>query len=263
MGKKKNTRPRTITLDSDVPPPWVEGVAFRESDLTPFWFGGGQMEPILAKRINYGYARSKGTKSLYCSTRFLPMVGLHPNLQITQYRQILAVDTNTRLIGGSRVSVSAVVDMRVDGKSGDYVRGATAYLYAMEMWNTAGDAEAIGWELLINLIQKERDFFRWPILILTDCDLSRHDKINQRVEPLRGNLFLPPGIELAYASSDSGGELLSTKLMRAADKLAGNIMLEESLALSLEGLVATDSPDFSHFRQWQTNEPVFADLKAI
>lgn len=258
MGKKKNTRPRTITLSLDAPPPWAQGLALRETDFAPFWVGGDQIKPVSVKWIDYGYAREKGPKSIFRASEFSPMAGLHPNGQITTFPQILAIDTNTRLIGGSRVSVSAVVAMKVDSASGGYVRGGTAFLYAMEMWNTADDAEAIGWEILINLINNEPEHFRRPLLILTDYDLARHERINRREEPVRRGVYLPDGVQLAYASYDSGGELLSTKLIRAADRWASKIMSDERLSLSLEGLLAIESSDYSHFRQWQTSESVFS-----
>lgn len=256
MGRKIRAKPRIISLGLNNPPEWTEGLLLRESDLAPFWVGEDKMEPADASWFDYGYARPKGQKSLYRSTEFMAESGLDPNGQLVKFPQILAVDTNTRLIGGSRVSVSAVVAMRIDAAAGGYVRGGVAFLYAMEMWNTAADAEAIGWEFLVNLIRSERGVFRWPILILTDCDLARHESINQRKEPLRGELYLPPGTQLAYASADAGGELISTKLIRAADKLASSIMLEENLILNLQGLRAVYSPDYSHLRQWHSEDPV-------
>lgn len=257
MGKKVQKRPRTISLGLSSPPEGTLGLALRRSDLAPFWVGEKRMEPASASWMGYGFDRAKGPKFLYRSTDFSAELGLDPNKQILKFPNVIAVDTNTRLISGSRVSVSAAVSMRVDEVNGGRARVGVAHLYAMELWNTPADAEAIGWELLVDLIQREKLFFRWPILILTDYKLDKHEKINNRSEPLRGDTYLPPGIHMGYASSDSGGELISTKLIRAADKLASRVMMEGNILLNCSDLHFCDGEDFSHFRQWGSDDLCF------
>lgn len=250
-------KPRIFSFGLGVAPLWAEGVALRRSDFMPFWYAGKYFEPVSDVSMDYGYQRPKGIKSMFRLGSTSTEHGLDPNLQLSIYPQILAVDTNTRVIGGSRVSVSAVSAMRVKEVNGRRILAETALLYAMEFWNSGEDAEAVGWDYLISLIQENRNHFQWPILVLTDYQLGKIESINARECPYRGSSMLPVGITMAYASADAGGELISTRLIRGSDRLASRVLQEGNILLNIEGLLKADSPDFTHYRQWESDGPAF------
>lgn len=216
------------------------------------------MEPATDIALSYGYKRDKGLKYLFRNDSLPPDAGIDPNNFVLGFPQILAVDTNCRYVGGSRVAISAVATLRPVAKNGkNELAAEAAYLYAFEMWNCTDQFERVGWDALISLIQARPKDFRWPMAIVTDHDVRAHQRINTYDEPYFEDKFLPKGASLVYGSSDGGMELLSNQMLRAVDRFAESIFKEESLLMTCTGIRKVKSPYFTHCRQWTCDDEVF------
>lgn len=63
------------------------------------------------------------------------------------------------------------------------------------------------------------------IAIVTDTELSSLDQFNARSEPIFGKHYLPEGVTLLYASSDTGWEVLN-QFIKVCDKAASQAISE-------------------------------------
>ncbi|MGY0635133.1 hypothetical protein [Luteimonas sp. A478] len=139
----------------------------------------------------------------------------------------VAIDTNTINFEGRRRSVVGIV---LYGRSGVY-----ASPYCIELADLRDEfEERIGWMVALNQLAVD-GFIRpgEPVGLVVDANLGDLVAINRREQGLMGNQMLADGWTMSYASADAGGTLLSTELIKAADRAS-------SLLTRL--LVETDSP---------------------
>ena len=134
----------------------------------------------------------------------------------SQFDVIWAIDTNTREISGSAVSVSSILECRAlnaptarvgiaHGKAGNFIfRNCPD-----------GEAERWAWSKLVAMITSNRAYSdNLRTAIITDHDLTMHSKYNDRTSPIYRDLYLPPNFTLVYASSDAAENVLNALMMK-------------------------------------------------
>ncbi|MBB6178305.1 hypothetical protein [Pseudorhizobium flavum] len=143
------------------------------------------------------------------------------------YDHTIAVDTNTRLIEGHEVSVTAVVSF----KEAPPPEGADAYWkldipFCWEFIDLKTDKkENLGWvaaleELLYRGIIKQGE----RVGMVVDSDLGNIPAINARQVPVFDATYLPVGVQLIYGSADTGSENVVNRVLQAADSAANQVL---------------------------------------
>ena len=56
--------------------------------------------------------------------------------------------------------------------------------------------------------------------MIVDSDLGNINKFNQRKKPLLASFYLPPNLQLLYASSDVGKENIVNKVLAVTDSIS-------------------------------------------
>lgn len=180
------------------------------------------------------------------------------NQIVLPFASIVAVDTNTRVIRGTRVSCACIVRV-IRGTDGsfDYIPMA-----AVEFHDAAVSPERLGWHYAIRtleenfprppeLAQAPRDGERRGVALVVDSELGALAAINQRTAPYFGELRLPPDITMVYGSSDAGGEEhIANKAISTCDTFASHILRDIEGNESEEGFEVEPTLPFRRFRRF-------------
>lgn len=97
----------------------------------------------------------KNNKSIFKSPNSTGELFLDPNSAILGFNHVFAVDTNTKLLGGSKASVACVLQVipkAVKGRSA-YIECATIAL--MEFWNVNDKPENFAWMIFFKYLGGE------------------------------------------------------------------------------------------------------------
>ncbi|NQV11261.1 MAG: hypothetical protein HQ527_08875 [Cyanobacteria bacterium] len=147
------------------------------------------------------------------------------NQAIEDYELLLAVDTNTEVIAGQRLSVTAVVTARLVASADAGMKCEYEIPLSIEFTSIHGNPERIGWVLALKeLLRCNRINQSSMIGMVVDSELGLLTEFNSRREPLFGRDYLLGGIELIYGSSDAGAELVPNMLIKMADKASGTLL---------------------------------------
>lgn len=174
------------------------------------------------------YERPKGPKVLSRIPQTTAGITFDPSSALFKNHDFLcAVDTNTRVLAGKEISVSAVVT---------FVR-APPPPGAIEHWKLD---VPFCWEF-VGLKTEKRENFGWLVVLeklndlgiiksttsvgmIVDSDLGNLPDYNCRRKPVFENSFLPSNVTLIYASADSGKENLVNRVIAVADFVATQVI---------------------------------------
>ena len=193
-------------------------------------------EPVQPAKIEVGktYLRpAKPPKVLTRSPADASSIQLEPNRLLMKYTWLVAADTNTVEVNGTRVSVTSSVlirDIVVDA------RRWSAKLHrfgAFEFHDATEPPERVGWHEVIEGISRQPEI-RGSIGVVVDSDLNNLAAINSREKPLLGDSFLPKSFELLYGCGDRGTEEFITNAAIADCDRVASRRLDR---LQSEGLV--------------------------
>ncbi|MFI8746412.1 hypothetical protein ACIGKL_14765 [Pseudomonas sp. NPDC077186] len=168
------------------------------------------------------YEREKGPKIL----NRIPIKGqqltLDPNSSLENFDLIIAIDTNTNIIGEREISATGVIlanwveDPTTESKSLCYKTP-----FCLEFTELSEPREKIGWIMALSELLKNNHLPKaGKIGVVVDSYLSEIPAINAKAEPIYENIFLPSNMTLLYASSDVGLEYTANKLIKYADQSA-------------------------------------------
>lgn len=143
------------------------------------------------------------------------------------YDFISAIDTNTKLINGDMVSVSAILECypKLNKAVGQVkmkyrINGNTVFK------NCPNNAsERYAWARLIAMIASTpayRDDLK--VALVTDHDLNRHHQYNTRQLPIYEDFYLPANFELVYASGDAKTDSILNMFIAKCDENASDII---------------------------------------
>ena len=250
MGKTKREFQRTIAIQLD-----PKNLAERDGLVLDFNNGkllstlNGELRPLVGDtQLEYRRERKNGRhKILHRSSGGVLEDWFCPNSRLLCYDHLIAVDTNTRVLQGSSVSVTAAYHFIPGPSEGSGVRCWGANLILSEFWNVCGKPENHGWWKILQAITQQSSEFSG---IIVDSDLGQHEAFNSRQLPIFDDYFLPENLTLIYASDTGAPELVATQLIKHCDNLASELFKEENLLLRSDGLHPDVGPYFSHFRQW-------------
>lgn len=134
---------------------------------------------------------------------------------------LLSVDTNTEKIKSKNVSVVGVVIIGLDKLSEFEIYCDFRVPFCLEYIEVVSEPENFGWWAALGAL-KDLGYLdkSGRIGVIVDSDLGNINKYNSRELPIYDNFFLPKEVNLIYASSDVGKEIIANKALAVADSVA-------------------------------------------
>jgi len=139
-----------------------------------------------------------------------------------------AVDTNTRVIKGRRVSVTGIVTFKpvsIPGPKGIENYWKFGVPFCLEFIEVKAAPENFGWYVAWERMLIRKDItINTKLAMVVDSDLGNLNSYNQRTLPIFGTLNLPVNASLIYASSDAGKENVANKSLAVADSVSAQCL---------------------------------------
>ena len=132
---------------------------------------------------------------------------------VNRYDRIFAVDTNTIELDGINLCVTCCVlaEIAFDGPKWS---GRIELLDAFVAWKPTLKPELIGWLDVIDRINTHPSV---RIGLVVDSELAMIPQFNLRNAPIVEGIYLPPNVELVYASADQDKNLPFNYLIAKCD----------------------------------------------
>ena len=253
------SRPKNRTVSIDIDPRNIEMMDGLGISTTGRVVGirNGQALPLIGESaIEYGYNRKHNFKLLSKGPIATSNLYLTPDPVLLEFDHVFAVDTNTKDIGGDKVSVAAVLHCIIGPKNNTSVNISYSFLGWFEYRNIIGKEENLAWMQLSIAIAKEPGYEEQKIALLVDSDLMCHDQYNKGELPIYGNYYLPSNTTLIYASADGGKEVLINRLIGFCDSKAKELLgyLVNQEYIPDISMAKIEGQPYSHLRQWYPNE---------
>jgi len=214
----------------------------------------GKLEPERAY-LEVSYPRDQKRKVI--SRAELPLGQLlpHPDVPVLACERVLAVDTNTREIQGTKVSATALVIGEVRARIFPPTV-AFQVRQALELHNVDCSPERLAWKQILESLERRDEFRRiGRVALVVDSDYSALHDIRLRKTPILDNFFLPANVILLYATADTGDPFVGNLLLREADKRAADL-LNQLERTGLGAITVCPTPDghASFSRMWHVGE---------
>lgn len=161
-----------------------------------------------------------------------------PSFLAHRFNAIWTIDTNTKVINGSPVSLSSLMECYVQQLSDTEYRFSYRKNGIFAFRNCpVGESEKYAWFKLVNMITSQPNYNEnVKIALVTDHDLANHSKYNMREIPIYKDFYLHATFTLLYATTDAGRENLLNVFIKECDKDASKILqeLEETGSANVE-----------------------------
>lgn len=254
MGKKSRKskqKPRSTTLLLDMGKPVVlNRVGFGKNGSIIVESAAGPEQPT-ASHVVTTYERAKGPKLIHRLMVSPENLTFDPNIALTRYTWVLAVDTNKPEIGLPNVVFTGIAQAKIIPQTDRILEIIIYRGTVLELHNLNGPSERFGWAFvcksIINLPQEAL------VALIVDSDLGSIPSINRREEPIIDDYYLPDRFELLYAA-DKGGGYIANQLLRLCDRNTREVArhVASTQTLSLPPLMEAHPEDpYTHIRVWQ------------
>jgi len=231
-----------------------DGIAMDFNSQKLMGVRGNKYYSLIGKpRLEYTRERdNKGPKILH--TSFSPNSDnwFNTNHQLLAYDHLIAVDTNTNQVAGSKVSITAAYHVIPETQQQGLAQCKAAVIALIECWNVTDKPENLGWYHVLQAISEYPEQFAGKVGLIVDSDLGNHQSFNSREIPIFADFYLPENVTILYASDKGGAEHLSTMVIKYCHNLASDLYKGQNLLLNTEGLYDESDRYFSHIRQWDT-----------
>lgn len=223
----------------------------RENGEIQLMYQGKTVTPVSAT-VELNHPRQNGEKVIAQSNVSPNMLRSHPDAVFEEFDVVFALDTNTKIVKGRKISVTGVVLAQLlHAKSGYHPLLKFAAIHCLEFWDAKDFPERIGWAEAILGIKNNPSFNDSTRLgIIVDAHLDDLKKINGRQEPVYGDIYLPQNARLLYASADKKNDSAANMLMTLADKKAKVLLQDIINENPQQNLLVAENKPFSRFRFW-------------
>lgn len=256
-GKQQPTKPRKAEVKVTMGEAGTGRLELYSSGALRIVGNDGRMIVPAHVEVSSLYERDSGKPKIITRGPGVPSaINIDANTLLYPFASVFAIDTNTREIRGTRVSVSVL--LRIFG-IGTHEVTATP-MGAVEFHDARESTEHLGWHYAIRSIEangprpSELELSRAQrrgIGIIVDSDLGSLTAINQREQPYFSSHLLPPDITLIYGSSDVGGtEYIANKAISQCDTMATQILRQIEADARDEAYEIDSSIPVSRFRKW-------------
>lgn len=182
--------------------------------------------PVKNTYNEVSYERVKNAKVLNRTPLRPTKLKFNADCALEDFDLIVAVDTNSRIIGGRNLSVAGIVlgywatDIRTQSRMISY-----QVPFCIEFVDLIEPRERIGWTMAVTELVSRRYFsYGTKIALIVDAYLDEIPSMNAREIPIQKNFFLPEGVTLLYASSDVGAEYGANKMIQQADRISKQVL---------------------------------------
>lgn len=168
-----------------------------------------------------------------------------------QFTRIVGVDTNSRVVHGRNISVTAVCELLAVSYCGDVWSGRVEPLWALEFHHPTKNSERIGWNHALSK-GVELGWFDTGerFLLVVDSHLGELDKINQRTASVIDDFYLPAGASIGYASPETTDSPVN-RLIAHCDRLSKAVIHHVNKHFAtIELLLKEDGTPFETYRYW-------------
>jgi len=215
-----------------------------------FGSSNGKEKPIEAN-LTTSYDRDNKNPKIINRLSISPdRLTIVPDLSLTRYNRVLAVDSNRPDGKKPNIVFTGIVLSKVSR----YKKGCLLKIFqetVIEFHNLKYPSERFGWAFTlqsgINKPQNE------TVAMIVDHDLRSIPAINCRDEPILESFFLPKSFELLYASSDPGDKFIANDLLKLCDSNCRKVARIAASApeTSLPPLLSANFREpFTHIRVW-------------
>lgn len=254
MGKKSRKhkqKPRSTSLLLDMGKPVaLNRIALGKNGSIIVGSAADQEKPI-ASHVVTTYERAKGSKVIHRIKVPPENLTFDPNIALTRYTNVLAVDTNKPETSLSNVVFTGIVQAKILSPTDGIIEISIYEGKVLEFHNLNSPSERFGWAFVcksvINLPQEAL------VAVIVDSDLGSIPSINRREEPIIDDYFLPDRFELLYASDTVGG-YIANQLLRLCDRNTREVarLVASTQTSSLPPLLEARPEDpYTHIRVWQ------------
>lgn len=245
-------RPRTTAIKFDYGTPVaLNRLTVSESGLISMQLDGQSKQPVAA-HLETTYERvGKHPKVIHHTPLDPAAPGVNPNLVLERFGLLLAIDTNTITTSDGSISLSVVVECEYQDLGENRI-AKWEPVHAIEFHNTVGQAENIGWRILIENIALAPHFAALRTIgVIVDSDFGRIGSYNSRTLPIESDFYLPPRFKLLYATADTGSEYVANRMLARADQVSTTMLREITGGkFSPEGLHRVQDAPFTDYRIW-------------
>jgi hypothetical protein len=259
----RRSRTTSIVLD------YGEPVSHNEVRISPtgelrFSLDGTARRPI-SGYLETTYERTAKQPKVVHRTPLDPSAPMvNPNIALERFDLLLAVDTNTIRTPPGNICVACLV-------RGDFTDFGKKVLVAweprqlIELRNVVGPPENVVWQLVSeDLAANARFEALKSVGLVVDSDFDMIPAYNSRTAPIIGDFFLPPKIELLYASADTGSEFVANKMLSRADRESGALLKQLiSGTIPDDGLLQAIGRAFTSYRVWLPAKGKGADSRDV
>lgn len=140
---------------------------------------------------------------------------------------IIAIDTNTKVIGSERISVTGIVHCVLQRISEpDSYHADFPWQGAILFRNCPGDlpSEKFGWMTEIQRINGEPLNKLKRFALVTDHDMDNHKSYNAKETSIFKTFYLPGNFTLMYGRGDGSNQRLLNYLVKQCDKEATEVL---------------------------------------
>lgn len=185
---------------------------------------GNEVIPTEIERTTH-YERPKGKKIQSKAVTSGQHVSLNGLNELCALDHFIVIDTNSIEIGGTKISASFFLVLRLIKEAGGYrLVSVDNRGHVYEFHDVQSNPELLAIYRVANDTLKTIDPSQGrSIGFVTDTELDKHQKFVSGTLPIYGDNKLPAGFNLFYASSDTGQELLN-KLIKFCDKEASKYL---------------------------------------
>ncbi len=212
------------------------------------------------------YERTKKPKILSKVSTGNRVAKVSINKAITDYDQLLAIDTNTKEVAVRLLSVTAVLIARLQSSA----EGGFVCQYEIPAFITftslIGPPERLGWLFALKeLLRCNRISLNSSIGMVVDSDLGLLPEFNSRKMPLIGNEYLLGCVELLYGSADTeSSDLIPNRLIKEADKVSSKILKEYAIGRRVHDLLSVPgNPCLTYEVHWLNTSAEAVQRKRI
>jgi len=201
--------------------------------------------------IYKGYLRDSGKEKIVSRT-FASDGKVHfleQNHILSNFDSLAAIDTNNYYFHGRKLAISApyyCLDLKRAPQ--EQTTAISLPFFIIENVLPGINPETIGWHLfikhLIPILPLEKSS---KLALIVDSELGKLESINNRKSSYYGSHFLPPNMNLIYASADTG-DSPTNKLIKECDKASKRYfsMIQEG-KINLPAQLGAKSVEYSGY----------------
>ena len=200
-----------------------------KNGIVHLYVEGNEIEKKEAKST-VSYERIQKNNKILCAIDNPKFSNINEEL-VKNFNFIYAVDTNTKNINNSKISVGIL--SKVIEKT--FIEGGVSLVtqifknYYYENYDDKIEIEKNTWVFACKDILLNTAIYNNPkIALIVDSDLGNLTKITNREIPIVDDFYLPDNIMLVYGSADAGIESIPNYLIRECDRAATKMLVQKN-----------------------------------